>query len=190
VRSDPKHRQGVPPVTRKRLCASSEVPGCAINGSPLRNLGRLGGHQVAKGKDVLRMYAAGLKPLHGKHRTPRMTGGPPGQIPDPSERGPDDSPPDPGSWGRRYPGPALEGVRCWHVSGACIALPRPRRRSATATWLVAHDVSQQEESDVGPLEPRSRYIYCRMDASSTRKPTRDVPSRYLMRLVLSTGRQG
>jgi hypothetical protein len=43
------------------------------------------GHQVAKGKDVLRMYAAGLDPLRGKHRTLRMTSGPAGQILDPLE---------------------------------------------------------------------------------------------------------
>jgi hypothetical protein len=43
------------------------------------------------------------------------------------------------SWGRKYPGPALEGVRCWHVSGACTTLPLPKAetrycRMACGPW--------------------------------------------------------
>jgi hypothetical protein len=35
-------KTGVPPVTRKRRCAGSKVSGCAVNGSPSRNISRLG----------------------------------------------------------------------------------------------------------------------------------------------------
>jgi hypothetical protein len=45
------------------------------------------------------------------------------------------------------------------------------------------------EYDIGPLKPRSLYIYCREDAPPATEPTDDVPTRYLMRPVLSTSRR-
>jgi hypothetical protein len=65
----------------------------------------------------------------------------------------------------------------------------PRQKPATTTWLVAHDVSQQKESDVGSLESRSRYIYYSRDETPAAKPTKDVPPQHLMRPVLSAGRR-
>jgi hypothetical protein len=53
---------------------------------------------------------------------------------------------------------------------------------------VAHDISQPAEPDIGPLKPHSLYIYCREDTSRATKLTSDVPSRHLMRPVLSAGR--
>jgi hypothetical protein len=53
--------------------------------------------RVAMGKEVLRMYAAGLDLLHGKRRTPCIACGPLGQILDPSKWGPNGSLPGPGS---------------------------------------------------------------------------------------------
>jgi hypothetical protein len=96
----------------------------------------------------------------------------------------------------RVPDPGAGNTRAlpWKGSGAgmCPELaPRspPRQGPATAAWLVAHDVSRREESDVGLLEPRSHCIYCRKDVSPATKPTNDVPSRHLMRPVLSAGRR-
>ena len=78
---------------------------------------------MAKGKDMLQIHAVGPDLLRGKHRTPYMTGGPPRVIPYPSEWGPDRSPPGPGILGQGISDPALERVRCWHVSRACTGLP-------------------------------------------------------------------
>jgi hypothetical protein len=80
-------------------------------------------------------------------------------------------------------GPVLARVRGLHHASP------PRQRPATAAWLVAHDVSQREESDVGPLEPRSRCTYCRKDVPPATKPTKGVPSQHLMRPVLSASRR-
>jgi hypothetical protein len=82
----------------------------------------------------------------------------------------------------------------WEGSGAnmCPGLAPcslPRQKPTTTTWLVAHDVSQQKESDVGSLESRSHCIYCSRDAMTAAKPTKDVPPRHLMRPVLSAGRR-
>jgi hypothetical protein len=82
----------------------------------------------------------------------------------------------------------------WKGSGAGtrpgLALGSPlRRRPAAAAWLVAHDIRQPAEPGVGPLKPHSLGIYCREDVSPATKPTSDVPSRHLMRPVLSAGRR-
>jgi hypothetical protein len=65
----------------------------------------------------------------------------------------------------------------------------PRQKPTTTTWLLAHDVSQRKESDIGSLESRSHCIYCSRDATPAAKPTKDVPPRHLMCPVLSAGRR-
>jgi hypothetical protein len=90
-----------------------------------------------------------------------MTGGPPRKILDPSKWGRTNHHRVLGFWGREYPDPALEGVQCWHVSGARTTLPA---QAETRRYRVACDISQRVESDVGPLKPRSLCIYCREDA--------------------------
>jgi hypothetical protein len=146
------------------------------------------GRHVAKGKDVPRIHTVGPDLLRGKHQTPCMTGGPPRKILNPSEWGPDRSPPGPRILGQGIPrpcpgrGPVMARVRGLHRA------PAQQRPAATA-WLVAHDISRRVESDVGPLKPRSLCIYCREDVPPVTKPTDDVPSRHLMRPVLSAGRR-
>jgi hypothetical protein len=71
---------------------------------------------------------------------------------------------------------------------ACSRYPR-RWRPAAAAWLVVHDISQRAGPDVRPLKPRGLYIYCGKDAPPATMLTDDVPSRHLMRPVLSAGRR-
>jgi hypothetical protein len=151
------------------LCQDS---GCTVNGSPSRNISRLGGR-------------------HGKRSAPdvRSRPGPPAwKAPDPvhSVR---TSGTDPGPFqvrsrrfttGSRILGAGNTRALPWEGSGAdmCPGLaPRspPRQKPATTTWLAAHDVSQRKESDVGSLESRSHCIYCSRDATPAAKPTKDVP---------------
>jgi hypothetical protein len=54
---------------------------------------------------------------------------------------------------------------------------------------VARDISQQAEPDARSIQPCSLCIYCGEDAPPTTTLTGDVPSRYLMRPVPSTGRR-
>jgi hypothetical protein len=63
------------------------------------------GRHVAKGRDVVQIHAVGLDLLRGRHRTPRVTGGPPRWVSDPSERGLDYSLPGLGILGQGIPGP-------------------------------------------------------------------------------------
>jgi hypothetical protein len=56
--------------------------------------------------------------------------------------------------------------------------PPPRRKPATTTWLVAHDVSQQKESDVGSQESRSHCIYCSRDAMPAPSQRKMCPSAF------------
>ena len=71
----------------------------------------------------------------------------------------------------------------WEGSGADMC-PRlapcspPRRKPATTTWLVAHDVSQQKESDVGSQESRSHCIYCSRDAMPAPSQRKMCPSAF------------
>jgi hypothetical protein len=69
------------------------------------------------------MYAVGLDLLHGRRWTLCLASEPPGQIRTlPSVvRAVHHRVPDPR--GRKYSGPALEGVRGRHVSGACTVPP-------------------------------------------------------------------
>jgi hypothetical protein len=62
-----------------------------------------------------------------------------------------------------------------------------RRRSDATTWLVAHDISQQEEPNVRPLgRAVSTFIVERTRRLSTLL-TGDVPPQHLMRPVHSAG---
>jgi hypothetical protein len=54
---------------------------------------------------------------------------------------------------------------------------------------VVRDISQRAEPDVRPLKPRALCIYCGEDVSPATMLTSDVPSRHLMRPVLSAGRR-
>jgi hypothetical protein len=64
-----------------------------------------------------------------------------------------------------------------------------RRRPDAATWLVAHDISQQAEPDVRPLgHTVSAFIAERTRRLSTLL-TGDVPPQHLMRPVHSAGRR-
>jgi hypothetical protein len=64
-----------------------------------------------------------------------------------------------------------------------------RWKPAAAAWLVARDISQRAEPDVRPLKPRALCIYFGEDAPPATMLTGEVPSRYLMRPVLSAGRR-
>jgi hypothetical protein len=71
---------------------------------------------------------------------------------------------------------------------ACSRYPRGWRPAA-AVWLVTRDISQRAEPYVRPLKPRGLCIYCGEDAPPATMLTDDVPSRHLMRPVLSAGRR-
>jgi hypothetical protein len=71
---------------------------------------------------------------------------------------------------------------------ACLRYLR-RWRPAAVAWLVARDISQRAKCDVRPLKPRGHRIYCEEDAPPATRLIGDVPSRHLMRPVLSTGRR-
>jgi hypothetical protein len=71
---------------------------------------------------------------------------------------------------------------------ACSRYPQGWRPAAAA-WLVARDISQRAEPDVRPLKPRGLCIYCGEDAPPATMLTDDVPSRHLMRPVLSAGKR-
>jgi hypothetical protein len=60
------------------------------------------------------------------------------------------------------------------MSRACTGL-LAQAETRCAAWLVAHDISQPAEPDVGPLKPHSLCIYYREDALPATKPTSDVP---------------
>jgi hypothetical protein len=70
----------------------------------------------------------------------------------------------------------------------CSRYPR-RWRPAAAAWLVVRDISQWAKPDVRPLKPRGLRMYCGEDAPPATILTDDVPSRHLMRPVLSAGRR-
>jgi hypothetical protein len=64
-----------------------------------------------------------------------------------------------------------------------------RQRPAAAAWLVARDISQRAEPDVGPL---SRTVSAFITKRTHRLPTLltgDVPPQHLMCLVHSDGRR-
>jgi hypothetical protein len=67
---------------------------------------------------------------------------------------------------------------------ACSRYPQGWRPAAAA-WLLPCDISQRAEPDVRPLKPRGLCIYCGDDAPPATMLTDDVPSRHLMRPVLS-----
>jgi hypothetical protein len=92
-----------------------------------------------------------------------------------------------------YPGlsQGRTGVRRRHLSGyfsVCFCSPL-RRGPDTATWPIAHDVSQRAEPDVRPLG----YAISAFIAEKTRRLsallTGDVPSCHLMCPVHSDGRR-
>jgi hypothetical protein len=99
----------------------------------------------------------------------------------------------PGFWDKEYPslnqGQAV--VRSRHVSGPyCVRFRSPlRRRPDATTWPTARDVSQRAEPDVRSLG-RAASAFIADKARRLSIPLAgDVPPRYLMSTVHSTGRR-
>jgi hypothetical protein len=97
------------------------------------------------------------------------------------------------SWDKEYPrlGQGCTGVRRRHLSGLRPVRSRSPlgRGPDDATWPIARDVSQRAEPDIRPLgHAISAFIAEKTHRLSTLL-TGDVPSRHLMCLVHSTGKQ-
>jgi hypothetical protein len=126
-----------------------------------------------------------------------VTNGPPRWVLDPSEWGPDYSPPDPGVLGQRIPGPCSgrgPGATCVqtqlgaNLSTQC-SYSLAKRRPGAAERPTVHDVSLWDGPDVRPLGHAALAFIVEKTRRLTIPLTGDVLLQHLMCPVHSTGRR-
>jgi hypothetical protein len=123
--------------------------------------------------------------------------GPPRWVLDPSEWGPDYSPPGPGILEQRMPRPCSgrgPGATCVQAQlGANLSTQRSyslsRRSPGAAKWPTVHDVSLRDGPDIRPLGRAAPAFIAEKTRRLTTPLTGDVLLRHLMRPIHSTGRR-
>jgi hypothetical protein len=124
-----------------------------------------------------------------------VTDEPPRWVLDPSEWGPDYSPPDPGILGQIIPGPCPgrgPGTTCVqtqlgaNLSTQC-SYPLARQRPGAAKRPTKHDVSLRDGPDVRPLGHAVLAFIVERTRRLSTLLTGDVPLQHLMRPVHLTG---
>jgi hypothetical protein len=115
-----------------------------------------------------------------------VMGGPPRWVPDPSEWGPNYSPPGPGILGQGIPGPCPgRGPGTTYVQtqlGANLSTQRSyslaRRRPGAVKRPTMHDVSMRDGPDVKPLGHAALTFIMERTRRLTAPMTGDVPLRH------------